>query len=130
MFDERTSPCKWKAIRPDIVWCAFPECDDEHALVVWPNMQVSREVSRMCHDAFKACIIGREHETLFHGCVLNAKTQQVDAIFGVHRDDMPKTFFMSTRQFDRSDYDFAATSSSQRRHPNVTGADTVFGFNF
>ena len=96
---------RWKEIRPDIMWCSKPSCGDECTLVAWPNMQISRAVWQQCKDAFDRCIIEREHPTRFHGCMLNQQTQEVDAIFEVHRDDASKTFFMSSKAMESKQYD-------------------------
>ena len=121
MSDERLS--KWKTIRPDILWCSLPASDEDHALVAWPNMQISQAVSQECHDAFDGCILDRARETHFFGCILNARTQQVDAIYGVHKDDMSKTFFMSAKVVDPSDYELSRSTET------CAGASTVLGYN-
>ena len=115
MFEEFLSPSRWKQLRPDILWCLLPKCEEGHVLIAWPNMQISECVSEECHRAFDGCIIDREHETRFFGCILNARTQEVDAIFGVHDDDASKTFFLSARILRCSDYDVGQVTHMHRR---------------
>lgn len=122
----RLSAERWKVLRQDILWCSLPECDAGHSLVAWPNMQISQQIADECHRAFDGCIIERSHATRFHGCVLNLKTQQVDGIFEVHDDDATKTFFMSARVADPTDYDEAA--SIRWLQQRLGGQHSVFGY--